>query len=319
MAQTNFRDLLERTKTTLQLKCIAGAQGLSRLLHVDIFVTRAGLLLAPVETNYPPDKTILVLGRKELSYFQQLRGVQRSNSVRAMLDTSPLAIMVTRGQEVPRILINACLERTIPLFVSPLPTQRLMSELEIWIDENSRESISMHGVLVDVLGVGILIVGPSAIGKSEAALELITRGHRLVADDLIQIEKHRPKTLVGKGRPLVRHHMEIRGLGIISIEALFGPSAVRDHKVIEMVVELEEWQPQKEYDRLGIDEQHREILDVKLPLLTIPVRPGRSVSTIIEVAARDRLLKERGINTAKMFHESYDRVIENRRSGQTVE
>lgn len=319
MTQTYLRDLLEKTKPLLQLKCVAGAQGLSRQLHPDIIVTRAGLLLAPVETNYPPDRTILVLGRKELSYFEQLRGIQRSRSVRALLDTAPLAIMVTRAQEVPRILINECLERSVPLFVTPLPTQRFMTELKEWIDENSRESISMHGVLVDVLGVGILIVGPSAIGKSEAALELITRGHRLVADDLIQIEKHPPTTIVGKGRPLVRHHMEIRGLGIISIEALFGPSAVRDHKIIEMVVELEEWQPQKEYDRLGIDEMHREILGVKLPLLTIPVRPGRSVSTIIEVAARDRLLKERGINTAKLFHESYDRVIEHRRSGQTIE
>ncbi len=319
MAQTTLRDLLEKTKPILQLKCVAGAQGLQRLLHPDILVTRAGLLLAPVDTNYPPERTILVLGRKELSYFEQLRGAQRGRSVRAMLDAAPLAIVVTRGQEVPRILINECLERVVPLFVSPLPTQRLMDGLEVWIDENSRESLSMHGVLVDVLGVGILIVGPSAIGKSEAALELITRGHRLVADDLIQIEKHRPATLVGQGRPLVRHHMEIRGLGIISIEALFGPSAVRDHKIIEMVVELEEWQPRKEYDRLGIDEQQREILGVKLPLMTIPVRPGRSVSTIIEVAARDRLLKQRGINSAKLFHESYDRVIENRRSGQTIE
>jgi HPr kinase/phosphorylase len=207
--------------------------------------------------------------------------------------------------------VTTCLEQKIPLFSTPLITSRLLNSLESWIDESTRESITQHGVLVDVLGIGVLIQGPSGIGKSEVALELIFRGHRLVADDLVEIQKHQ-NNLMGQGRPLVSHHMEIRGLGIISIPALFGPTSVRDNKKIELIVELEEWQPQKEYDRLGIEEQFRSILNVRLPLVTIPVRPGRSVATIIDVAARDRLLKMRGINSARLFHDQLEQVLTSR-------
>ncbi len=307
MSRLTVRNLLEEAKQVLQLKCLAGAQNLWKDI-TESHVMKAGLLLAGVERDAQPD-AIIVLGQKEISYFEQLKGRQRSEPVRQLIEFQPACIIVTKNLPVPRLLVTTCLEQKIPLFSTPLLTSRLLDNLESWIDENTRESITQHGVLVDVLGIGVLIQGPSGIGKSEVALELIFRGHRLVADDLVEIQKHHGNNLMGQGRPLVSHHMEIRGLGIISIPALFGPTAVRDNKKIELIVELEEWQPQKEYDRLGIEEQFRSILDVRLPLVTIPVRPGRSVATIIDVAARDRLLKSRGINSARLFHDQLEQVL----------
>jgi len=310
MSRLTVRNLLEDAKTVLQLKCLAGATNLWKDIS-EAHIMKAGLLLAGVERDAQPD-SIIVLGQKEIAYFEQLKGRQRSEPVRQLIEFQPSCIIVTKNLPVPRLLVTTCLEQKIPLFSTPLLTSRLLDSLESWIDEHTRESTTMHGVLVDVMGVGILIVGPSGIGKSEVALELISRGHRLIADDLVEIQKQHGGNLMGQGRPLVSHHMEIRGLGIISIPALFGPTAVRDSKKIELIVELEEWQPQKEYDRLGIEELHRSILDVRLPLLTIPVRPGRSVATIIDVAARDRLLKERGIHSARLFHDQLDVVLASR-------
>ncbi|MBU1243723.1 HPr(Ser) kinase/phosphatase [Myxococcota bacterium] len=310
MSRLTVRNLLEDAKLVLQLKCLAGAQNLWKDV-TEAHIMKAGLLLAGVERDAQPN-SIIVLGQKEISYFEQLKGRQRSEPVRQLIDFQPSCIIVTKNLPVPRLLVTTCLDQKIPLFSTPLLTSRLLDNLESWIDENTRESMTLHGVLVDVLGIGVLIQGPSGIGKSEVALELISRGHRLVADDLVEIQKQHGNHLMGQGRPLVSHHMEIRGLGIVSIPALFGPTAVRDSKRIESIVDLEDWDPKKEYDRLGIDEQHRSILDVRLPLLTIPVRPGRSVATIIEVAARDRLLKERGIHSARLFHDQLDKVLSSR-------
>ncbi len=307
MSRLTVRQLLEDARLVLQLKCIAGAENLwKEITNTHLF--KAGLLLAGVDRENATH-SIVVLGQKEISYFNQLRGRQRTVPVEQLVSIEPACIIVTKNLTVPRLLLKTCDQEKIPLFVTPLLTSRLLDNLETYIDENTRESITVHGVLVDVMGIGVLIQGPSGIGKSEAALELITRGQRLVADDMVELQKHHPLHLVGRGRPLVGHHMEIRGLGIISIPSLFGPAAVRDSKKVELVVEIEEWSPTKFYDRLGMDEQFREFLDIKLPLLIIPVRPGRSVGTIIEVAARDRLLKQRGINSARAFHDSLDQVL----------
>jgi HPr kinase/phosphorylase len=167
---------------------------------------------------------------------------------------------------------------------------------------------SIHGVLVDILGIGILLLGPSGIGKSEIALDLVVRGHRLVADDIVHIRK-KAGFVFGSGSGIIRHHMEIRGLGIINIKDLFGVAAVRETKKLELVVELVEWNADEEYDRLGLDERRYSVLDVAVPVVRLPVRPGRSLSTIIEVAARNQLLKLQGHHSAREFQERLNRAI----------
>jgi HPr kinase/phosphorylase len=170
-------------------------------------------------------------------------------------------------------------------------------------------STTTHGVLMDVFGIGVLIIGKSGIGKSELALDLVLRGHRLVADDIVNIKKKPPSTLYGSGSEIIKYHMEIRGLGIINIRDLFGISAVRDHKIIELAVELHDWDPRAEYDRLGIEEKKYTLLDVRLPFVQIPVRPGRNIAAIIEVASRNYLLKLQGHHSAREFQDKLNKEI----------
>jgi HPr kinase/phosphorylase len=178
-----------------------------------------------------------------------------------------------------------------------------------YLEDQLSPTTSVHGVLMDVLGVGILILGKSGIGKSEAALDLVMRGHRLVADDIVDIRKRPFDVIFGSGSEIIKHHMEIRGLGIINVKDLFGISAVRDAKKIELVIELVEWREEEEYDRLGTEELFYRVLDVDLPQLRVPVRPGRNMTSIIEVAARNQLLKVQGHHSAKVFQERLNRAL----------
>jgi HPr kinase/phosphorylase len=172
-----------------------------------------------------------------------------------------------------------------------------------FLEERLLPTTTVHGVLVDVLGVGVLLMGKSGVGKSECALDLILRGHRLVADDVVKVRLKLPAVLFGEGMDLLHHHMEIRGLGILNIKHLFGVSSIRERKKIDLVVELVEWEKDKEYDRLGIDDQSYELLGIKVPVTQIPVRPGRNITTIVEVAARNQLLKEMGYHSAREFQD----------------
>lgn len=176
-------------------------------------------------------------------------------------------------------------------------------------EDKHTNSTCIHGVFMDIFGVGVLIIGKSGIGKSECALDLVLRGHRLVSDDLVNVKKRQPDTLYGTGSEIIKHHMEIRGLGIINIKDLFGIAAIRDRKLIELVVELQEWDPNTEYDRLGIDEKTYILLDVHIPYIQIPVRPGRNMTSIIEVAARNQLLKMEGHYSARAFQEHLNTEI----------
>jgi len=223
--------------------------------------------------------------------------------ISSMCKVDIACIIVTRNANIHKPLIEACRSQEIPLLRTKLLTSTFVNRASRFLEENLAASTCIHGVLLDVFGVGILMIGKSGIGKSECALDLVLRGHRLVADDIVNIRKQPPSTLYGGGSEIIKHHMEIRGLGIINIRDLFGISAVRDRKLIEIVVELAEWDPQIEYDRLGIDEQRHTILDVSLPLIQIPVRPGRNLSAIIEVAARNHLLKQGGHHSAREFQE----------------
>jgi HPr kinase/phosphorylase len=211
--------------------------------------------------------------------------------------------------DIPKALVEACNRANLALMKTPLLSSVFIQQVQAFLDEALTASASLHGVLVDVFGVGILLLGKSGIGKSEIALDLVMRGHRLVADDIVDVVRRKQGAVYGAGNPIIKHHMEIRGLGIINIKDLFGVAAVRDRKKIELIIELVEWDPGHEYDRLGVEEQKFNIVGVDIPLAVVPVRPGRNMTTIVEVAARNHLLKLQGHHSAREFAERLNRAI----------
>jgi len=203
--------------------------------------------------------------------------------------------VITRSLEPPPELIKLADERGVAVLRSPLNTITFINEVTTYLEEKFAPTTSVHGVLIDVYGVGTLILGESGIGKSECALELIKRGHRLVADDVVDIRRKSSTVLIGKGMEFIKYHMEIRGLGIIDIRNLFGAGAIRDDTEIDLIIQMEEWDSKREYDRLGLDEVTYEILGVEVPKLVIPIRPGRNIAAIVEVAAMNWRLKKQDI------------------------
>lgn len=224
-------------------------------------------------------------------------------------DITP-AIIVTRNLEVPKELIEASEREAVPVLRSPLKTTRFSSRLTNYLEGKLAPTTAVHGVLVDVYGIGVLITGKSGVGKSETALELVKRGHRLVADDCVEIRKEDQDILIGSAPELIEHLLEIRGLGIINVMTLFGAGAVRSHKRITLVIDLELWDPNKQYDRLGLDEEKVKIMDTEITKITVPVRPGRNLAVIIEVAAMNFRLKRMGVNAAEQFTNRLSDVIE---------
>ncbi|MDD5085253.1 MAG: HPr(Ser) kinase/phosphatase, partial [Candidatus Omnitrophica bacterium] len=211
-------------------------------------------------------------------------------------------IIVSRGQKVPKYFLDRATAIKVPIFVSPLMTATIASQITIFIEEETAPESSLHGTLLDVFGIGTLLIGKSGIGKSECALELVERGHQLVADDLVEIKLLAGKVLMGYSNDLIHHHMEIRGLGIINIRSMFGAGAVRNQKRISMVVTLEKWSKRAEYDRLGLEDRTYPILGIDLPHLIIPVRPGRNIPILIEVAALGQRAKQMGEHPAQEFN-----------------
>ncbi|MBL8620855.1 MAG: HPr(Ser) kinase/phosphatase [Myxococcales bacterium] len=254
------------------------------------------------------DGRLLILGGTEIAYLDGCDGPARALAIATMLKAVPAAVMVARGLAAPPELIAACDAVGVPVVASSLITSDLIVRITNWLAERMAPQTSIHGVLLDVLGIGILLLGPSGIGKSETALDLVVRGHRLVADDIVIIRK-KAGFVFGSGSGIIRHHMEIRGLGIINIKDLFGVAAIREAKKVELVVELVEWDANEEYDRLGLDEKLYTVLDVQVPMVRLPVRPGRNLSTIIEVAARNQLLKFQGHHSAREFQERLNQAI----------
>ncbi|MFL6562813.1 MAG: HPr(Ser) kinase/phosphatase, partial [Bacillus sp. (in: firmicutes)] len=232
-----------------------------------------------------------------------------SRMERLCTDITP-AIIVTRDIEVPIELIEASERESVPVLRVGMKTTRFSSRLTNYLESKLAPTTAVHGVLVDVYGIGVLITGKSGVGKSETALELVKRGHRLIADDCVEIRQEDQDTLVGTSPDLIEHLLEIRGLGIINVMTLFGAGAVRSNKRITLVMNLEIWDSKKQYDRLGLDEETMKIIDTDVPKLTIPVRPGRNLAVIIEVAAMNFRLKRMGVNAAQQFTERLSDVIE---------
>jgi HPr kinase/phosphorylase len=217
--------------------------------------------------------------------------------------------VVTKNLHVDEMMKREAADARVPLLRTSHLSSVFIDNVEGFLQEALTITSSVHGVLIDVIGVGVLILGKSGIGKSELALDLVTRGHRLVADDIVDLKRRQGGSVYGSGSEIIKHHMEIRGIGIINIKDLFGVSAVRERKKVEMVVELTEWDDKVEYDRLGVETQKYSMLDMEVPLLVIPVRPGRNLTTIVEVAARNHLLKLQGHHSAKEFQDMLSKQI----------
>lgn len=261
---------------------------------------RPGLELSGYFDHYPSER-IQILGRTELTFLNRLNEKDRNSRMAELCRSNTPCIIITRDLPVPEGLVEIASEKDFPILRTSISTTRFNSKLTNYLEAELAPTQAMHGVLIDVYGVGILIVGNSGIGKSETALELVKRGHRLIADDLVEIKQTADNELIGTAPELIRHLLEIRGLGIINVMTLFGAGAVRIHKKVTLVIKLEMWEQEKNYERLGIDEEKMKIMETELPLITIPVRPGRNLAIIIEVAAMDYRLKIMGYHAAKDF------------------
>lgn len=298
-----LEELLEKEQAEqMSLTLVAGERGLVNEITTSS-IQKPGLLLTGQLEKLYPDR-VQIFGAAEISYLASLTsdGAKLDRSLNFLQTSSIAAIIVTRGLSTPDFLKKLAEKRGIPVFATPLTSSLLIYKLSDFLEEKFAEEITMHGVLVDVMGIGILITGKSGIGKSECALDLISRGHRLVADDAVIVKKKQhPATLIGIASDIISYHMEIRGIGIVNVKDIFGITAIRKKKQMDMVVELVGWEPGGKYERLGFDEKLISILDIELPHLSIPVSPGRSVATIVEVAARDRILKIMGYDSSGEF------------------
>jgi len=299
--------LLDDKKFDLRLTLLAGKQGLSRRIS-SARIQKPGLALAGF-VEYLHKERLQVFGNTEMSYLATLPRERKVEVLKAYFAQEVAALVLTKGLEPPPEMVTAAEEAGVPLLRTVHLSSVFIQSVQNYLEDILTASTSMHGVLLDVFGVGILLLGKSGIGKSEIALDLVMRGHRLVADDIVDVKRKNPESVYGMGSEIIRHHMEVRGLGIINIKDLFGVAAIRDRKKIEIVLELCEWDPNVEYDRLGVEERKFRILDVEIPMLVVPVRPGRNMTTIVEVAARNHLLKLQGHHSAKEFQERLNRAI----------
>ena len=296
MLEIEVEKLFKEGKRKFKLELLSGKEGLTKKIKV-CEINRPGLALTGYFDDFPFER-LQVLGNGEMSYLRKLPSQKARQVLEKLLSYDIPCFVITRNLVPPQELIDVSCEKKIALFKTPLLTSEFISKVTAYLEDKFAPTTTVLGVLVEVYGIGVLILGESGIGKSECALELVKRGHRMVADDVINIKRKTGGILEGSGEELIRHHMEVRGLGIINVATLFGIGAVKDTNSIELVIRLEEWKENKEYDRLGLTEKTTSILEVKLPKLLIPVRPGRNIAIITEVAAMNQRLKSEGYYSA---------------------
>jgi HPr kinase/phosphorylase len=298
------RDLLSRRGDPLQLESLTGEQGLDRPLPQQD-VGSPGLVLAGYADRFVPNR-IHVLGETEIGYLLSLGEDQLKQSLDYFLSFEPPCLFVTKGQDVPARLLAIAKEKGIPVLRSKLKTGEFYRRLKPILEDAFAPRTTLHGSLADVYGVGLLFTGRSGIGKSECVLDLVERGHRLVADDIVMVTRKGNDILIGQGHELAAHHMEIRGIGLIDVKALFGIRAVRAQKRIEVVVQLEDWEKARDADRTGLARQDATILEVKIPKVVVGLNPGKNLTVISEVVAMAHLQRMTGVDVATAFN---DRLI----------
>ena len=304
MTQLTVGDLVERKGEALQLDILTGDVGLERPIPVPQ-VSSPGLVLAGFTKRFL-SKRIHVLGETEVAYLRSLSQDERIKSWNTLVSFDLPCVFVTKGQRLPKELVDAARERGIPVIRSKLKTSEFYQRLTPYISEAFAPRTSLHGSLADVFGVGLLFIGRSGIGKSECVLDLVERGHRLVADDTVLVTQRGADVLIGRAHELTRRHVEIRGVGIVDISALFGVHAVRYQKRIEVIVQLVDWNKEYETDRTGLDRQTVTILDVELPKVVVALNPGKNLTVVSEVVAMNHLLRYSGVDSA---HSLNDRLI----------
>jgi HPr kinase/phosphorylase len=296
-----LRDFLTRRGDPLQLEALTGELGLDRQLP-EAEVASPGLALAGYTGRFAPGR-LHVLGETEITYLRSMDPAERRRRLEAFFEFDLPCVFVTKGQQVPQELLDLAQERSVPVLRSKLKTAEFYRRVKPIVEDAFAPRTTLHGSLADVYGVGLLFVGRSGIGKSECVLDLVERGHRLVADDVVQVTRRGHDVLIGKGHELAAHHMEIRGIGLIDIPALFGVRAVRQQKRIEVIVQLEDWETTRESDRTGLSRQETLILEVPVPKVVVPLNPGKNITVISEVVAMNHLLRYSGIDTAAAFNE----------------
>jgi HPr kinase/phosphorylase len=294
-------DLVARKGKALQLEVLTGDVGLDRPIRVPQ-VSSPGLVLAGFTKRFPANRMQLI-GETELEYLRSLSPTERRASWELLVNFDLPCIFVAKGQRVPKELVAIAKDRGIPLLRSKLTTADLYQRLTPYLTEVFAPSTKLHGSLADVFGVGLLFMGRSGIGKSECVLDLVERGHRLVADDAILVTQTGAEVLIGRSPEITWRHMEIRGVGIVDVSALFGVHAVRQQKRIEVVVQLVDWEKTHEADRTGLDAQTTTILGVELPKVIVPLNPGKNITVVSEVVAMNHLLKYSGIDSAQLLNE----------------
>ena len=261
-------------------------------------INRPGLILSGFEEFFDNTR-INYLGMTEIEYIISFPEDEQRRRVELFMSKRPACVVVTRSLPCPNALIELAEKYQVPLLLTNETTSRSMASIIAYLNVELAERITRHGVFVEVYGEGVLILGDSGVGKSESAVELIKRGHRLIADDAVEIKKTGSKTIVGSAPDNIRHFIELRGIGIINARRIFGMGAVKLAEKIDMVIQLEPWDSEKVYDRMGMDNEYTEILDVRVPYTVIPVKPGRNLAVIIEVAAMNNRQKKMGYNAAR--------------------
>lgn len=296
----SVQDLLDKYAEHLGLQLLAGKKGLKRPIKVPE-VHRPGLSLSGYLKNYVSQR-ILIFGNVETLYLKDISKETRLERLRNILTPNTPAVIVAGRFQPVKELVLFCEQDGIPLFRASMTTMNLLSRMTLLLNEEFSPTMTCHGTLVEAFGVGVLIQGDSSVGKSEAALGLIERGHRLISDDVVKIRLREGTYLEGSGPELTRHLMEIRGIGIINVAHLYGAVCVRDDKMVDVIVKLEEWDDRRFYDRIGLDEKYCDILGVKVPYHVLPVKPGRDVVLLTETIVLNYRLKEMGYNSAKEFN-----------------
>jgi HPr kinase/phosphorylase len=302
-----IEDLLNTKGQTLALELLTQCS-LQRPIHSPT-ISSPGLVLAGFVDRFPKGR-LQVFGETEIRFLESLAPEEQKRSLDAFFALDMPAVVVTKGLRVSALLSRIAQEHNVPLLRSRLKTGDFYRRLQPFLEEAFAPTTTMHGSLSDVYGVGLLFVGRSGIGKSECVLDLVERGHRLVADDLVYVSRRGNDVLIGKGHELQQHHMEIRGIGILDVRALFGIRAIRQQKRIEVVVQLEDWNEGAKYDRTGLDTQEIEVLGVKLPKVVVPLNAGKNITVLSEVVAMNHLLKYSGVHSAMLFNERLQQAMQ---------
>ena len=291
----------------LRMEVVAGGGGLDRRIN-NPYPQKTGLALSGFDGAVRGGR-VLIFGESEIRYLESLSSEARQAALHRLYAHDIPAVLITQGFAPPLQLAETADRTAVPLLRTGGATADAMSRLGALLDNFLAPRTTLHGVLMDILGLGVLMIGESGIGKSECALDLVVRGHRLVADDAVELRCRAESFVLGSCPELTRHHMEIRGLGLINVQDLFGVASTRTSKRVELVVQLERWEEGREYDRLGIDDARYDVLGVAIPMIRMPVGPGRNVAILVEVAARNQLLRARGAHAARRLVDRLHRQL----------